>query len=198
MARFAHAMLPGHIKALWDIATCRTGAKGGRLVRCDNDKCGHMEYVYHSCCNRSCPQCHGAKSQTWLEKRKQELLEVPYFHLVFTLPAQLGPIVRSNQKVMYTILFKAAVYALNKLTADKRYLGGQIGILAVLHTGGRALGYHPHLHCLVPAVGLSKDKDKQQIYICLARHNYLVPVKALSKIFRAKMGVRYFMHIPYP
>ncbi|MCP4022060.1 MAG: transposase [Desulfobacteraceae bacterium] len=180
MARFAHAMLPGHIKALWDIATCRSGVKGGRLVKCN--KCGHMKYVYHSCCNRSCPQCHLAKSHTWLEKRKQELLEVPYFHLVFTLPRQLRPIVRSNQKVMYTILFKAAVYALKKLTADKRYLGGQIGILVVLHTWGRALGFHPHLHCLVPGVGLSKDK--QHIY--LARHNYLVPVKALSKIFRAK------------
>lgn len=180
MDRFAHAMLPGHIKALWDIATCRSGTKGGRLTRCN--KCRHIEYVYHSCCNRSCPKCHLAQSQTWLEKRKQELLEVPYFHLVFTLPRQIRPIVRSNQKVMYTILFKAAVYALNKLTADKRYLGGQIGILAVLHTWGRALGYHPHLHCLVPGVGLSKDK--QQIY--LAKHNYLVPVIALSKIFRAR------------
>lgn len=180
MERFAHAMLPGHIKALWDIATCRSGTKGGRLTRCD--KCGHIEYVYHSCCNRSCPKCHFSKSQTWLEKRKEELLEVPYFHLVFTLPRQIRSVVRSNQKVMYTILFKAAVYALNKLAADKRYLGGQIGILAVLHTWSRALGYHPHLHCLVPGVGLSKDK--QEIY--LAKHNYLVPVKALSKIFRAK------------
>ncbi len=178
--RFASTMLPGHIKALWDIATCRSGVKGGRLVKCN--KCGHTDYVYHSCCNRSCPQCYAAKSQIWLEKRKSELLDVPYFHLVFTLPQQIRPLVRSNQKVMYTILFKAAVYALNKLAADKRYLGGQMGIIAVLHTWGRALNYHPHLHCLVPGIGLSKDK--QEIY--LAKHNYLVPVKALSKIFRAK------------
>ncbi|MCP5108560.1 MAG: transposase [bacterium] len=177
---FASAMLPGHIKALWDIVTCRSGVKGGRLVKCD--KCGHTDYVYHSCCNRSCPQCHAAKSQIWLEKRRRELLDVEYFHLVFTFPQEMRMTVRSNQKVTYTLLFNAAVYALNKLAVDKRYLGGQIGILAVLHTWGRALGYHPHLHCLVPAIGLSKDK--QEIY--LAKHNYLVPVKALSKIFRAR------------
>lgn len=174
-------MLPGHKKAFWDIATCRTGAKGGQLIQCN--QCGHTLYVYHSCCNRSCPQCHGSHSQIWLEKRTSELLDVPYFHVVFTLPQNIRPLVRSNQKVMYNILFKAAVYALQKLAADQKYLGGQIGVLAVLHTWGRALGYHPHLHCLVPAVGLSKDK--QQIY--LPKYNtYLVPVKALSKIFRAR------------
>ncbi|MCP4216842.1 MAG: transposase [bacterium] len=178
--RFASAMLPGHIKALWDIATCRTGVKGGRLVQCD--KCGHTYYVYHSCCNRSCPQCHGAKSQLWLEKRKRELLDVPYFHLVFTLPQEIRRTARSNQRVMYGILFKAAVYALKKLGADTKYLGGQMGILAVLHTWSRTLGCHPHLHCLVPGIGISKDK--QEIYT--AKYNYLVPAKALSKIFRAR------------
>lgn len=143
--RFASAMLPGHTKAFWDIATCRSGAKGGRLVKCD--KCGHTEYVYHSCCNRSCPQCHGAKSQAWLEKRKCELLDVPYFHLVFTLPQEIQMTVRSNQKIMYSILFKAAVYALNQLTADKRYLGGQTGLVAVLHTWhlGQGIGLSPSL-----------------------------------------------------
>lgn len=178
--RFASTMLPGHFKAFWDIATCRSGVKGGRLVKCS--QCGHTDYVYHSCCNRSCPQCHAAKSQIWLEKRRRELLDVPYFHLVFTLPQQIRPLVRSNQKVLYTALFKAAVYALQKLAADKRYLGGKVAILAVLHTWSRTLGYHPHLHCLIPGVGLSDDKGE----IYTARHNYLVPVKALSKIFRAK------------
>ncbi len=181
--RFASAMLPGHKKAIWDIVTCRTGAKGGRMFKCNRNKCRHLVYVYHSCCNRSCPQCHGSKSQSWLEKRKSELLDVPYFHVVFTLPKQIRPLVRSNQRVMYNILFKAAVYALQKLAADPKYLGGKVAALAVLHTSDRALGFHPHLHCLVPAVAISKDKKQ----LILPKHrNYLVPVRALSKIFRAR------------
>jgi hypothetical protein len=180
LEQFGSRMLPGHIKALYDIAQCRTEAAGGHIVACD--KCGYEHYIYHSCCNRSCPQCHITDAEEWLAKRESELLAVPYFHLVFTVPQQLRPIIRSNQKALYDVLMKAAVDSLKKLTLDPRYLGGKVGILAVLHTWGRTLGYHPHIHCLVPGVGISEDKQ----YLHFPKKSYLVPKKALSIIFKAK------------
>lgn len=180
LKRFSHAMLPGHKKALYDIAKCQTEAAGGGLEKCN--KCGYEHFVYYSCHNRSCPRCHRLDIEEWLEKRKAELLPVPYFHLVFTLPSQLHATVRSNQKAMYNALIRAAAYSLKKLSSDPHYLGGKIGILCVLHTWSRLLGYHPHVHCLVP--GLAISSDSRHLYT--ARKDYLVPVKALSIIFRAK------------
>lgn len=177
--KFGSKMLPSHVRAFNDIVDCRTENMGGHLEKCDC--CDHKEYVYHSCCNRSCPKCHGFKAREWFEKRKSELLPVNYFHIVFTLPSQLRYIVLSNQKLL-TILMKAAAYSLKKLAADPHYLGGEISILSVLHTWTRTMVYHPHVHCLVPGVGVTTDKQ----YLVKSKKNFFLPVRALSKIFRAK------------
>lgn len=174
---FAASLLPSHRRAMQDILRCRTPDLGGHVYRCDH--CGREHYVYHSCRNRSCPQCHGAATDAWLAARREELLPGEYFHLIFTLPAAWRDIVRRHQKVLYGALMKAAAQALQTLAADPKYVGGQIGILAVLHTWGRTLTYHPHVHCLVPGGGLT-DEDQWRA----ARKGYLVPVRALSKIFR--------------
>jgi len=170
-------MLPSHHRAFQDILNCRTPAMGGHLFACDH--CRHQVYSYHSCKNRSCPKCHGDDTQDWLKNRRQELLPVEYFHVVFTLPQELRQQVRRHQKIRYGMMMKAAARSLIKLAADPHYVGGLIGVLAVLHTWTRTLVYHPHVHCLVPAGGVSEGQEWLP-----SRKNYLVPVKALSRIFR--------------
>ena len=177
LERFGQTMLPSHRRALRDLCNCRTAALGGQLYVCDH--CGREQYVYYSCRNRACPKCHGRDTEAWLAARRQELLPVPYFHVVFTLPQALRDLVRKHQKAVYPILMKAAARALMKLAADPHYVGGLIGVLAVLHTWSRTLTYHPHVHCLVPGGGLSADGQWQP-----SREDYLVPVRALSAIFR--------------
>jgi len=177
LERFGQAMLPSHRRALRDLANCRTAALGGQLYVCDH--CGREHYVYYSCRNRACPKCHGKDTEAWLAARRQELLPVPYFHVVFTLPQELRELVRQHQKALYPILMQAAAKALIKLTGDPHYVGGLIGVLAVLHTWSRTLTYHPHVHCLVPGGGLSADGQWRP-----GRQDYLVPVRALSPIFR--------------
>ncbi len=172
-------MPPSHLRALSDIGACRTEVFGGHLAQCDH--CGHQRYTYHSCHNRSCPQCHTGDRRRWLDKRQMELLPIPYFHVVFTLPEELQPIVRRQQKALYAVLFKAAAEALHTLCSDPRYVGGEIGSLAVLHTWTRQLHYHPHVHCLVTGGGLTNNGDW-----CSARKKYLIPVAALSQLFRAR------------
>ena len=149
LRRFGDRVLPSHRRALTDIARCRTESLGGHVLQCN--QCGTVHYAYHSCRNRSCPQCHGPDTQRWLAARRQELLPVPYVHLVFTLPRELHEIVRSHQVKLLGILLYAAAASLAKLARDPRYVGGTIGVLSVLHTWTRALVYHPHVHCLVPA-----------------------------------------------
>ncbi|MHC4481422.1 MAG: IS91 family transposase [Planctomycetota bacterium] len=175
--RFGQGMLPSHRRVLRDLCTCRTAALGGQLYLCDH--CGREHYVYHSCRNRACPKCHGKDTEAWLAARRQELLPVPHFHVVFTVPQPLRDLLRRHQKAMYPILMKAAARALIKLAADPHYVGGPIGVLAVLHTWSRTLTYHPHVHCLVTGGGLSADGQWRP-----AREGYLVPVRALSAIFR--------------
>ena len=179
LEKFGNRMPHNHKRALFAITACRTEEMGGHLEECDNH-CGNVRYSYHSCKNGSCPKCHGADTKRWLEKRETQLLPVPYFHLVFTLPAELREVVRSNQKALYAVLFQAAIASLTKLGLDPKYIGGQLGMLTVLHTWTRAKEYHPHLHLLVPAGGLAKDGGWRP-----ARKKFLVPVKALSPIFRA-------------
>lgn len=179
LEKFGNRMPHNHKRALFAITACRTEEMGGHLEECDNH-CGSVRYSYHSCKNGSCPKCHGADTKRWLEKRETELLPVPYFHLVFTLPAELREVVRSNQKALYAVLFQASIAALTKLSLDPKYIGGQLGMLTVLHTWTRAKEYHPHLHLLVPAGGLAKDGNWRP-----ARKKFLVPVKALSPIFRS-------------
>jgi hypothetical protein len=177
LERFGQGMLPSHRRAVRDLCNCRTAALGGQLYVCDH--CGREHYVYHSCRNRACPQCHGRDTENWLAARGRQLLPVPYFHVVFTLPQELRELVRRRQKIVYPILMKAAARALIKLAADPRYVGGLIGVLTVLHTWSRTLSYHPHVHGLVPGGGLSADGQWHP-----ARKDYLVPVRALSAIFR--------------
>jgi hypothetical protein len=178
LERCGQALLPSHRRAMEDIIRCRTEALGGQLWQCDH--CGQEPYVYHSCRNRSCPQCHQQATELWLAERRQELLPIPYFHVVFTVPHELGEILRQHQQDLYDILLRAAAQSLIKLAADPPYVGGLIGVLCVLHTWTRTLAYHPHVHCLVPAGGLSADRTEWRP----ARTAYLVPVQALSKLFR--------------
>jgi hypothetical protein len=177
LERFGRDMLPSHRRALRDLRDCRTAAMGGILYVCD--RCGQEHYAYHSCRNRACPKCHGKDTEAWLDSRRQELLPIPYFHLVLTIPNELRDLVRRHQKTLYPILMRAAAKALIKLADDPHYVGGLVAVMAILHTWSRTLVYHPHVHCLVPAGGLSPTDQWLP-----ARDNFLVPVKALSKLFR--------------
>jgi Putative transposase/Transposase zinc-binding domain len=189
LTRFGDAVLPSHRRAIRDIIDCRTPALGGQVYTCDH--CGHPHYVYHSCRNRSCPKCHATDTAHWLAQRRAELLAVPYFHVVFTVPQELRPVARRHQKVIYGLMMKAAAASLIQLAANPRYVGGLIGVTAVLHTWTRTLTYHPHVHCLVPGGGVSPEGSW-----LAARPNFLVPVKALSKIFRAKLRDRLAETLP--
>lgn len=176
-AKFGAAMLPSHRRALNDILACRTPAMGGHVFECE--QCRYVHYACHSCRNRSCPKCHGVDTQQWIDKRRDELLPVPYFHVVFTIPRELHLIARANQSAFYAALMNSAAAALMKLCADPRFLGGTVGLMAVLHTWTRTLVYHPHVHCLVPAGGVHDGH-----WLSAPRDNFLVPVRALSKIFQ--------------
>ena len=180
LEKYGERMLPSHRRVLRDIVQCRTAALGGHVYHCD--ACDEIHYQYHSCQNRHCPQCQHNQGQQWLVKQQECLLPVPYFMVTFTLPAALRDLLRRNQQIGYDILFRASAEALQDLAWDPGYVGGQIGMVGVLHTWGRNLSYHPHVHYLVPAGGLAADRESW----IKTRHDFLVPVKALSVIFRAK------------
>ncbi len=170
-----------HRRVLALLSACGTGDLGYVRWRCES--CARSHRTPRSCGNRHCPGCQSSKNVRWLAEQLQHRLEVPYFLLTFTLPATLRPFVRSQQRACYRALFRAAAESLQKLARDPRFLGAaRLGFTAVLHTWGRALAYHPHLHVLVPAGGLSDDGASW----ITSRPDFLVPVKALSKIFRAK------------
>lgn len=172
---------PAQLRALHDIAACRTAAFGGHVQVCDH--CGTRQYSYHSCRNRHCPKCHGDQTQRWLDKQRARLLPCAYYLVTFTLPAELRGLARAHQKRVYGLLMTAAAAALLKLTADPRYLGARPGLLAVLHTWTRALLYHPHVHVLVTAGGLHRQ---QHIWVPPRHPHFLVPGRALSRLFRGK------------
>ena len=174
------SLSPVQKRALRDIAACRTSFFGGHVHQCDH--CQEKVFSYHSCGNRSCPKCHQRQSEVWIEKQRGHLLGCSYFLVTFTLPAQLRSLARSHPKILYGLLMKAAADALQKLANDPRYLGARIGALAVLHTWTRAMLLHPHVHMLVTAGGLSGDGS----WVDSKHPRFLVPVKALSVIFRAK------------
>ncbi len=178
--KYANRLLPSHWRAMRAIEQCRTPALGGQAYSCP--QCHQTQYSYHSCRNRHCPKCQNDKAQEWLEQQQNFLLPVPYFLLTFTIPAALRPLARSHQAIVYDLLFRASANATQGLAQDARFLGGQLGLFGILHTWGRNLSYHPHIHYLVPAGGLSADHRTW----LPARHNFLLPVKALSRIFRAK------------
>src|SRR3954463_3229578 len=160
------------------IEACRTAALGGHVEQCGD--CGLTRPAYNSCRNRHCPKCQGLARAEWLEARQAELLPVPYFHVVFTLPAPAAEIAFQNKRVVYAILFRAATDALRDIAADPRHLGAEIGAVAVLHTWGQALHHHPHLHCIVPGGGLSPDQTRW----IACRPGFLLPVRVLSRRFR--------------
>lgn len=179
---YGDRMLPSHRRAMADIIVCRTPALGGSLFVCDS--CDGLDYAYHSCRNRHCPKCHFGPSQTWLEGLRDRLLPCPYYFITFTLPAELRPLARSHQSTIYDLLLREAAAALQHLADDPQWVGAKLGILAVLHTWARDLSYHPHVHLLATAGGLT---DQGQAWRKPAHPRFLVPGYALSKIFRAKV-----------
>lgn len=165
-----------------DIQACRTAILGGHVRTCDN--CDHHEISYNSCRNRHCPKCQAMARAEWLAEREAELLPISYFHVVFTLPAEIALLALQNKRLLYGMLFQAASETLRQVAADRRHLGAEeIGLLAVLHTWGQNLLHHPHVHCVVPAGGFSPDRTRW----IPSRPNFLVPVPVLKIVFRAKV-----------
>jgi hypothetical protein len=160
------------------IEACRTATLGGHVEHCAD--CGFVRYAFNSCRDRHCPKCQGLARAEWLEARQAELLPVPYFHVVFTVPAPVADLAFHNKEVVYSILFRAATEALRNVAADPRYLGAEIGAIAVLHTWGQALHLHPHLHFIVPGGGISPDHTRW--IACLP--GFFLPVRVLSRCFR--------------
>lgn len=165
-------------RVLGAIDACRTAALGGHAERCTD--CGVIRCNYNSCRNRHCPKCQGLARAQWLADRQAELLPVPYFHVVFTLPSPIAEIALQNKAVVYDILFKAASDTLRVIAADPKHLGAEIGIIALLHTWGQTLGHHPHLHCIVPGGGLSPG-GKRWI---ACRPGFFLPVRVLARLYR--------------
>jgi hypothetical protein len=168
----------GQLKVMSAIERCRTAALGGHVAACED--CGHIHVAYNSCRNRHCPKCQGAAARDWLAARQAELLPVPYYHVVFTLPAPVADIAYHNKAAVYGLLFKAAAETLITIAADPKHLGARIGLTAVLHTWGSALPHHPHVHCIVPGGGLSPAGDSW----ISCRPGFFLPVRVLSRLFR--------------
>jgi hypothetical protein len=170
------------LKVMSAIERCRTAALGGHVARCENEACAHTTIAYNSCRNRHCPKCQGAAARQWLAEREAELLPVEYFHVVYTLPAELRDIAYQNKRVIYHLLMKASAETTIAIAADPKHLGARIGIVAVLHTWGSALTHHPHVHMIVPGGGLSQDGSQ---WVSCSK-GFLVHVKVLSHLFRGR------------
>jgi Putative transposase/Transposase zinc-binding domain len=176
-ANAGHVSL-GQLKVMSAIEHCRTAALGGHVARCED--CAYTTIAYNSCRNRHCPKCQGAAAKQWLAARQAELLPVPYFHVVFTLPAAIADIAYQNKAVIYDLLFKAAAETVLTIAADPKHLGARVGITAVLHTWGSALTHHPHLHMIVPGGGIATDGKRW----VSCRPGFFLPVRVLSRLFR--------------
>jgi hypothetical protein len=169
-----------HVKVLRAIARCRTAALGGHLDECT--RCGHRAISYNSCRNRHCPKCQTSARERWIAARRRELLPTRYVHVVFTLPRELAPLALQNKKAVYDLLFRASAETLLEVARDPKHLGAEIGFFSVLHTWNQKLGLHPHVHCVVPAGGLSPDRRRW----IKPRYAFFLPVKVLSRVFRGK------------
>lgn len=176
-ANAGHVSL-AQLRVMSAIEACRTAALGGHVERCE--ECAHTRVAYNSCRNRHCPKCQGRAAAEWLAAREAELLPVPYFHVVFTLPAAIGAIAYQNKAKVYGLLFTAAAEALTTIAADPKHLGAEIGVTAVLHTWGQNLDHHPHVHCIVPGGGISPDHTRW----IPCRHGFFLAVRVLSQLFR--------------
>src|ERR1700758_2772238 len=169
-----------HVKVLLAIARCRTAALGGHLDECT--RCGHRAISYNSCRNRHCPKCQSNARDRWLAARRRELLPTCYVHVVFTLPQQLAPLALQNKSEIYRLLFRASAETLLTVARDPQHLGAEIGFFSVLHTWNQQLLHHPHVHCVVPAGGISLDHTRW----ITASPGFFLPVKVLSRVFRGK------------
>lgn len=178
--RLAHDGHLGRVerRVMSAIELCRTAALGGHIETCED--CAHSRVAYNSCRNRHCPKCQGAAREQWLADREADLLPVPYFHVVFTVPAEVAAIAFQNKAVVYAILFDAVAQTLKTIAADPRHLGGEVGFIAILHTWGQTLTHHPHIHCLVPGGVLSADGGRW----IACRPRFFLPVHVLSRLFR--------------
>jgi len=174
----ADSMSVAQRRAMSAIEQCRTAALGGHLERCD--ACGHERNCYNSCRDRHCPKCQSLARAQWIEKRQSELLDVPYFHVVFTVPQEIAAIAYQNKRVVYNILFRSMAQTLTTIAADPQHLGAQIGFFAVLHTWAQNLHFHPHLHAVVAGGGLSSDGERW----VSCRPGFFLPVRVLSRLFR--------------
>ncbi len=187
LARHSQQLSTTQRRALRAVAECRTAALGGHVLRC----CGCAEQViaYNSCRNRHCPKCQGSRTAAWLQREASWLLPVEYYHVVFTLPAAVAEVVWQNQRLGYTLLFEAVRQTLRQVAADPKHLGAQVGLLAVLHTWGQDLHYHPHLHVVATGGGLACDRNgtlSEPARWVSCRPGFFVPVRVLSRVYRGK------------
>ena len=189
-ANAGHVSL-GQLKAMSAIESCRTAALGGHVARCED--CAHIDIAYNSCRNRHCPKCQGTAAKQWLAEREADLLPVPYYHIVFTLPAPIAAIAWHNKAAIYDLLFKASAETLTTIAADPKHLGARIGITSVLHTWGSAMTHHPHVHMIVPGGGISLATDEERDSPTGTERNkrwvscrpgFFLPVRVLSRLFR--------------
>jgi len=171
------------VKTLHALRKCRTSALGGHIDRCNNPSCHRLHLSYNSCRNRHCPKCQGHKREEWIRAREEELLNVPYFHVVFTLPQELNRLCLYRPELMYSLLFKTAWQVIKGFSSNHKFLGANPGMVAILHTWGQNLSLHPHLHCVVPGGGITKSGKWKS---ARNKGKYLFPVKAMSKVFRAR------------
>jgi Putative transposase/Transposase zinc-binding domain len=180
LQQYGAGLTPVQRRALDDLTACRTAALGGHVLGCL--ECGHREISYNSCGNRHCPECQGTAAARWLETQAADLLDTPYFHVVFTLPGALGPIALHNPREVYGLLMRAAAETLLEVAANPIHLGAEVGVLAVLHTWGQNLTLHPHVHCVVTGGGLAPDESRW----IAGRDDYFLPVPILRRVFRGK------------
>jgi ribosomal protein L37AE/L43A len=180
LQRYGASLTPEQRRALNDLTACRTAALGGHVLGCP--ECGHQEVSYNSCGNRHCPKCQATAAARWLETQAADLLDTPYFHVVFSLPGALGPVALANPRCVYGLLMRAAAKTLLEVAADPKHLGAEVGILAVLHTWGQSLTLHPHVHCVVTGGGLAPDGS----HWVAGRDDFFLPVRVLSRVFRGK------------
>jgi hypothetical protein len=178
--RKTHPLPREHLRVMRAIEVCRTAALGGHVDECNT--CGAIRVSYNSCRNRHCPKCQFLKKEQWLEARRKDLLPVPYFHVVFTIPAELNPLALRNRKTLYGILFRSVSETLMELARAPKHLGAQIGFIGILHTWGQNLMEHPHIHCIVSGGGLSNDTQRW----IPSRSRFFLPVRVLSRLFRGK------------
>ena len=178
--RQSHRLSRHALRVMRAIEVCRTAVLGGHKDRCDN--CGHLEISYNSCRNRHCPKCQTLRKERWIEARSEDLLPIPYFHVVFTIPSELNPLVSMNRKVLYDLLFRSVSETLTKLANDPKHLGAEIGSIGILHTWGQNLMDHPHIHCIVTGGGLSSDRGRW----VSCRKGFFIPVRVISALFKGK------------